>query len=103
LKNPPLFAAITLQKTTDVVVAPGEAPPPPVIDENAQIINSIFAGVAGPPRDIVLLNAGAAIYLGGQAGSIEDGVELARSTIDSGAAAATLERYLTRSAELAAQ
>ena len=72
-------------------------------DENAKIINSVFAGVAGPPRDIVLLNAGAAIYLGGQADSIEEGVELASSTIDSGAAAATLERYLTRSVELAAQ
>jgi len=52
VKNPPLFAAITLQKTTDVVVAPGEAPPPPVIDENAQIITVVLQRNLGNKRFI---------------------------------------------------
>ncbi|MSX02380.1 MAG: anthranilate phosphoribosyltransferase [Actinobacteria bacterium] len=72
-------------------------------DENAQVINSIFAGVAGPQRDIAVLNAAAAIYLGGESQSIEEGIAVAGAAIDSGAAAATLERYLNRSVELAAQ
>jgi anthranilate phosphoribosyltransferase len=55
----------------------------------------VFAGVPGPRRDIVLLNAGAALYAGDAVPSLAAGVELARSTLDSGAAARTLERFLT--------
>ena len=55
-------------------------------EENAAITRAILAGQEqGPKRDIVLLNAGAAIYLGGKAGSIADGIDLARSLIESGA------------------
>ena len=55
-------------------------------EENAAITRAIFAGQEqGPKRDIVLLNAGAAIYLGGKAESIADGIDLARSLIESGA------------------
>lgn len=56
---------------------------PPV---NAEITRSILNGEAGAKRDIVLLNAGAAICAGGKAASIEEGVERARTSIDSGAA-----------------
>ena len=55
-------------------------------EENAAITRAILAGQEqGPKRDIVLLNAGAAIYLGGKAESIADGIDLARSLIESGA------------------
>jgi len=50
VKNPPLFAAVTLQKNTDVVVAPGEAPPPPVADEKAQIITVVLERNLGNKR-----------------------------------------------------
>ncbi|WP_288313736.1 anthranilate phosphoribosyltransferase [uncultured Selenomonas sp.] len=55
-------------------------------EENAAITRAILAGQEqGPKRDIVLLNAGAAIYLGGKAESITDGIDIARSLIANGA------------------
>ncbi len=62
--------------------------------ENAEIIRKIFAGEKGPKRDAVLLNAGAAIYLGGKADSFAEGVKKAAEIIDSGKAAATLQKYV---------
>ena len=52
------------------------------------------AGEPGPRRDLVLLNAGAAIYVGGGAESLAAGVEKAAAAIDSGAAAELLERLI---------
>ncbi|WGI16804.1 anthranilate phosphoribosyltransferase [Methanonatronarchaeum sp. AMET-Sl] len=52
---------------------------------NAQIINKILKGEKNAKRDIVLANAGAAIYLSGKASSIKEGVEIAKNSIDSGA------------------
>ncbi len=54
--------------------------------ENARVIRAVLAGEAGPARDVVLLNSGAAIYVGGRAASINEGVARAREVIDSGAA-----------------
>ncbi|MDO4891414.1 MAG: anthranilate phosphoribosyltransferase [Coriobacteriaceae bacterium] len=63
--------------------------------ENAQTTRDILAGVErGPKRDIVVLNAGAAMFTAGAAASIADGVKLAAETIDSGKALATLEAYI---------
>ncbi len=62
--------------------------------ESADIIRSVLAGTLGPHRDVVLLNAGAALYAGNAAASLADGIALARKTIDSGAAAQTLERFI---------
>ena len=72
-------------------------------EQNAEIIRQIFAGESGPRREIAALNAGAAIYVAGRAESIADGLELARRTIDCGAAESTLEHFLRRSAELSAR
>ena len=63
-------------------------------EENAAITRSILAGERGPKRDAVLLNAGAALYIGGKAASLAEGVKLAGELIDSGAAAETLERTI---------
>jgi anthranilate phosphoribosyltransferase len=63
-------------------------------EENAAITRSILAGEKGPERDAVLLNAGAALYIGGKAASLAEGVKLAGELIDSGAAAETLERTI---------
>ena len=62
--------------------------------ESADIIRSVLAGTPGPHRDVVLLNAGAALYAGNAAASLADGIALARKTIDSGAATQTLERFI---------
>jgi len=55
-------------------------------EENAAIIRSILAGEKGPARDIVIMNAGAAIYVGGKAGTLAEGIRRATESIDSGAA-----------------
>ncbi len=60
-------------------------------EENAEIIINILNGEKGPKRDIVVLNAGAAIVAGGKAGSLDVGIELASESVDSGAALARLE------------
>lgn len=66
--------------------------------ENAQITRSILDGTEqGAKRDVVLLNAGATLYIGGLADSIEDGIRLAAESIDSGKAKAVLEQMITMS------
>jgi anthranilate phosphoribosyltransferase len=61
-------------------------------EENAADLEGIVTGeVTGAKRDIILANAGAAVYVAGQADSLEAGVEAAREAIDSGAAAAKLD------------
>lgn len=64
---------------------------------NAEITRAVLDGIPGPYRDIVLLNAGAGIYAAGQADSIAEGIALALESIDSGAAADTVERMVTAS------
>jgi anthranilate phosphoribosyltransferase len=60
-------------------------------DENAQAIREIFRGAGGGRRDAVLLNAAGAIAAGGQAADLAEGLELARTAIDSGAATERLD------------
>ena len=60
-------------------------------EENAEITSNILKGEKGPQRDIVLLNAAAAIVAGGKADSIETGLEFAANSIDSGSALDKLE------------
>ena len=62
--------------------------------ENAAITRAILSGERGPKRNAVLLNAGASLYIGGKAESMADGVALAGSLIDSGKAAAALEKLI---------
>ena len=62
--------------------------------ENAQITRDILSGAQGHKRNAVLLNAGAALYIGGKADSLKSGVELAEEIIDSGKALETLEKLI---------
>ena len=64
--------------------------------ENAGIVEAVLRGATGPHRDVVLLNAGAALEVAGRAASLGEGVALAAATIDSGAAADRLERLRSR-------
>jgi anthranilate phosphoribosyltransferase len=68
---------------------------------NAEIARRILAGEHGAPRDVVVLNAGAGVYAAGHADTLEAGVRAAEAAIDSGAAAAVLERYVTFTQEAA--
>ena len=65
--------------------------------ENASIIRRVLEGAKGPARDIVVLNAGAALFVAGRAASVREGIALAGEAIDSGAADTTLERMVRSS------
>ena len=69
--------------------------------ENAQIIRHILGGGDGPKRDIVLMNAAAALVVGGKARDLKEGVGLASHSIDSGAAQRKLETLIEFSQKLA--
>lgn len=68
-------------------------------EENAQIVRDILNGQAGPRRDVVLVNAAAALLLAHKAPDVRAAVELARESIDSGAARRKLEELVTFTSE----
>ena len=57
---------------------------------NADIMRAVLAAERGPRRDVVLLNAGAGLFIGGKAASVREGIQRAADAIDSGAATRTL-------------
>lgn len=63
-------------------------------EENAAITLAILRGVKGPKRNAVLLNAGAALYIGEKAETLKDGIALARELIDSQKALAVLQKLI---------
>lgn len=60
-------------------------------EENAKALLALLAGTKGPYRDVTLLNAGAAIMIGGKCKTVEEGIELAAKSIDEGKALAAFE------------
>src|SRR5882672_3334079 len=62
--------------------------------ENARIIEGILGGSRGPARDVVLLNAGAALFVAGAAAAVDDGILVASRAIDRGDAKRALERLV---------
>jgi len=69
--------------------------------ENAGIIRQILAGEPGPRRDIVLMNAAAALVVGGRASDLKEGTLMAAQSIDSGAARRKLDALVDLSRQLA--
>ncbi len=70
-------------------------------DYNAQLIRDVFSGKErGPKRSMVVLNAAGALYVGGKAASLEQGVELAQAIIDSGAASKKLDELIEASNQI---
>jgi len=67
-------------------------------EASAAIVRAVLDGEPGPRRDVVLLNAGAALEVAGRTPDLTAGVRLAAETIDSGAAATALRRWVTASA-----
>jgi anthranilate phosphoribosyltransferase len=72
-------------------------------EQNAQIIRALLEGEPGPRRDIVLMNAAAALVAGARARDLKDGVGLAAQSIDGGAARRTLQALVTLSQQLATE
>jgi anthranilate phosphoribosyltransferase len=77
-----------LAKATDDDLRGGD------VETNAAIARAVLAGELGARRDVVLLNAGAALEVAGAAGSLGDGIGLAAAAIDDGRAASLLERWV---------
>ena len=70
------------------------------IEENVAITRAILGGEPGPKRDIAVVNAAPAIVAAGRAAGFEEAVQAATAAIDSGAAAAVLDRVVERSRQL---
>jgi anthranilate phosphoribosyltransferase len=81
-------AALGLPRATREDLRGGDA------TEAAALARAILAGERGPRRDVVVLNAGATLEIAGAAPSLADGMAMAERSIDEGAAAATLERWI---------
>jgi anthranilate phosphoribosyltransferase len=64
---------------------------------NAAIFREVIAGEKGPRRDVVLLNAGASLFVGGKTASVREGIGRAAHAIDSGAARAKLDAMVEAS------
>lgn len=65
--------------------------------DNAAILKDVLAGAHGPRRDVVLLNAAAALFVAGAVETVEAGIDRAAAAIDDGQAAATLQRLVDAS------
>jgi anthranilate phosphoribosyltransferase len=77
-----------LRKASPAELAGGDAA------RNAEIAQQVLAGAPGPARDIVLLNAGAALFIAGVAWSVSDGIVRAAAAVDDGRAAARLKEVV---------
>jgi anthranilate phosphoribosyltransferase len=88
-------ADLGLQKAAPGTLLGGDA------SENAAIVRRVLDGEPGPARDIVLLNAGAALFIAGRAGSVREGMERAAAALDRGDARRTLERMASISSRAA--
>jgi anthranilate phosphoribosyltransferase len=84
-------ADVGLAKSAPSALVGGEAA------DNAAIARTVLKGERGAARDIVVLNAGAALLIAGRATTIRDGIRLAEQAIDSGAAAAALDALVALS------
>ena len=63
-------------------------------NENAEIVRKILSGEKGHKRNATLMNAGAALYIGGKANDMKEGIKLAAEIIDSGKAMETLNKFI---------
>jgi anthranilate phosphoribosyltransferase len=81
-------ADVGLLKASPAALKGGDA------QHNAQIVERVLAGERGAPRDIVLLNAGAALFIAGAAASVGDGILQASRALDRGDARRTLDRLV---------
>jgi anthranilate phosphoribosyltransferase len=64
------------------------------LEENAALLRRVLTGTPGPQRDVVLMNAAAALLAGDRVNTLQEGVDLAREVIDSGHALAKLEQLI---------
>ncbi len=71
-------------------------------EQSKTLLRSVLDDEPGPARDIVILNAGVALYAANVAATMAEGIALARDAVTSGAALAKMHQFVTRTKELAA-
>jgi anthranilate phosphoribosyltransferase len=81
-------------KPADVGLAEVDDLPGGTPDDNARVAHELFGGARGPARDIVVLNAGAGLYVSGRVASVAEGVVAAQGSVDDGNATAVLEQLV---------
>ncbi|HYI79289.1 MAG TPA: anthranilate phosphoribosyltransferase [Thermoleophilaceae bacterium] len=101
LRDGAISASVVTPESVGLAVSPQDAVAAGTPEKNAGIARRVLTGDKGAERDLTVLNAGAAIYVGGRSDSIEAGVRLAEQAIDSGAAAEVMQRFVTKTQELA--
>ena len=82
--------------------APTEAVRGGTVEANLELARAVLAGRPGPPRDVVLLNAGAGLYVAGLAASIQDGIQRAAEELDRGRVAAKIQQVAETSQRIKA-
>ncbi len=87
-------AEVGLEAAADAAVGAGTP------EQNAEVTRSVLGGEAGTARTLAVLNAGAAIYVGGKADTVENAVRRAEESVDSGAAREVMEGFVARTREL---
>ena len=99
--NGELISAYTVTpQTLGVDPRAGDPPAGGTPERNAQVTRGVLGGERGGARELALINGAAAIYAAGAAPSLSAALELAREAVDSGAAAAALERFVAATREL---
>jgi anthranilate phosphoribosyltransferase len=102
LRGGRIASSVVTPESVGLALSPQDAVAAGTPERNAEIARAVLAGERGPDRDLTVLNAGAAVYVGGLADSIEGGVRRAEEAIGSGAARDVMERFVARTRELAA-
>jgi len=69
-------------------------------EENAKILSNILAGVKGPQRDVVVMNASAVLFAANRASDLKEGAQLAEEAIDNGKSREKLENFVKLSQSL---
>ena len=94
LKNGSITTSIVTPESLGVMRQSLESLSVESAEESLKVIREVFAGHQGPERDIVAVNAGAAIYVAGLSETLLEGVEKAKAVLDSGAAALKLDALI---------
>ena len=101
LRDGAIDSYLITPESLGVEQSPPDAVGPADPQRSAEVARAVLAGAPGPERSLTVANAAAAIYVGGRAESLQDGVRAAEEAIDSGAAREAMERFVERTHALA--
>jgi anthranilate phosphoribosyltransferase len=101
LRDGRISPSVVTPESVGLAPSPQDAVAAGTPETNAEIARRVLSGEQGAERDLTVLNAGAAVFVGGHSESLEQGVRLAEQAIDNGAASDVMNRFVVRTQELA--